>query len=354
MKKAFNYVSAALFFIFCGIFAVSTLFLSDKLPDVTPREGLAEDTEKFVCDNFPLQANWRSMYSSIVTAAGQSRIGNVYISDDALIEIISKADENKTNELVERINTLALDHPNVAFYSLIVPTASGIYSEELPMMITALDQQKLIDDIYFKLDSSIHTLDAYTPLFSARADYVYFRTDNRWTEYGAYTVYNKVIRKLGFSPVRLSSYDMEYADREFYGDLYSKTYYKGVGADLINIFKNKNGSFVTGVTSWSDGVEFNSSSIYYTPALSTSNKLDLFLGGNSFEKCRIMTSNTDAPKLLMIKGSYSNMFVPFLTPHYSEITLIDPQQLEGTTIEEAVDIDSFDQVLILYDVSKFC
>lgn len=353
MKKAFDYISIVLFFTITVLFAVYTFLLNDD-NDTIDLSDLPESTENYVNKHFPLADNWRSLYSSIITSAGQNKIGEVYVSERGMIKLITSIDNDKTENNTAAFNELAEAHPNVMSYALIVPTASGIYSSELPVVITTIDQQKLIDDIYYKLDNTIQTLDAFNPLFSARDDYVYFRTDNSWTEYGAYTVYSKVIRKMGFTPLRLSSYDMEYADRDFYGDLYRKTYYRGTNPDFINIFRNKNGSFVTGFSAWSGGQEFTSTSIYYTPALSSSKQLNVFLGGNSFEKYHITTSNTQAPRLLIIKGDYANMFVPFLTPHYSEITLIDPEKLDGKAIEDVVDVDSYDQLLLLSDVDSFC
>ena len=353
MKKAFDYISAALFFTVTILFAIYTFLLNDG-NDRIEISDLPASAESYVNKNFPLAENWRSLYSTIITGVGQNRIGDVYVAEKGMIELLSSIDSDKTEKNTQAFNELAEAHPNVASFALIVPTASGIYSSELPVVITTVDQQKLIDDIYYKLDNTVQTLDAFNPLFAARDDYVYFHTDNSWTEYGAYTVYNKVIRKMGFTPLRLSSYDMEYAERNYFGDLYRKTYYRGTSPDFINIFRNKNGSFVTGFSAWSGGQEFTSTSIYYTPALSSSKQLNVFLGGNEFEKYNIKTSNTQAPRLLIIKGDYANMFVPFLTPHYSEITLIDPEKLGGKTIEEAVDVDSYDQLLLLSDVYSFC
>lgn len=353
MKKVFDCISILLFFSAAVIFALYT-FIFGSSSDKIEVSDLPKSAEAYIGRNFPLAENWRSLYSTIITSVGQNRIGNVYVSESGMIELLSSIDTNKTENNTEAFNKLAEAHPSVSSFALIVPTASGIYSSQLPVVISTVDQQKLIDDIYYKLDNSIQTLDAFNPLFSARDDYVYFRTDNSWTEYGAYTVYSKVIRKMGFSPIRLSSYDMEYAEREYYGDLYYMTYYRGTNPDFINIFRNKNGSFVTGFTAWSGDEVFTSNSIYYSPALNSSNKLDVFLGGNSFDKYSITTSNKDAPRLLIIKGRCANMFVPFLTPHYSEITLIDPSRLGDKTVEQAVDIDSYDQMLLLYDAEEFC
>lgn len=352
MKKAFNIISAAMFFAVIAVFALGTLILpSDRIK--TGSGSITEDTEEYVYRNFPLFDNWRSMYSSFISGSGQMRIGNVYISDHGLIDIESSLNEQKVQSNVSSINVFNERHRRIPFYTLIAPTASGIYSAELPMIVTALDQQKVIDDIYFSLDASIQTLDAYNPLFTARDDYIYFRTDRRWTSYGAYTVYSRVIRKMGFSPVRITDYDIEYADRSFYGDLYSTTHYSGVRPDLINIFRNKHGSFVTGTTAYKDGESYSSSSIYYTPALDSANKLDVFLGGGSFDSYTVTTSNTEAPRLLLIKGRYADIFLPFLTPHYSEITLVDISSLYNGTIEDKVYTDHFDQILLLTDFGEF-
>lgn len=352
MKKAADHISAFIFFAVTAVFSVCMLLFSDNSFTLSSARDISGQTEKHIKNEFPLISSWRSMYSSILSGTGQKMIGDVYISDKGLIEIVSSADDARTEAFVSKINDLASRHENTAFFTMIVPTASGIYSEKLPMVINTLDQQKFIDDVYFRLDSSVHSLDAYSPLFSSRDDYVYFRTDDHWTEYGAYMVYSRVIRKLGFTPIRLSNYDLEYAERSYYGNLYSKTYFQGVQPDLINIFRNKNGSFVTDVTSWAEGEIYTSASLYYTPALSSDEELDVFLGGSYFEKCTVSTTNTEAPKLLIIKGDYANMFVPFLTPHYSEITLIDPARLGERTIEDTVDIDSYDQVLVLYDAGQ--
>lgn len=350
MKKAFNVISAALFFTVISMFAVGTLLMSHSSFELDG--SFSESTENFVYNNFPLFENWRSMYSALISGSGQKRIGSVYISDNGLIEITSSINDSALEDHINKINAFAEKHSKTAFYSLVAPTASGIYSAELSMIVTALDQQKLIDDIYFRLDASIQTLDAYNPLFSARDDYIFFRTDNRWTPYGAYNVYSKVIRKMGFTPVRLSEYDIEYADRNFYGDLYSKTHYSGVKPDLINIFRNKNGSFVTEYTTTKGKEVSTSSSIYYTPALDSKNKLDVFLGGSGYDRYTIKTSNFGAPKLLIVKGRFADIFVPFLTPHYSEISIVDINSLYDGTIEDKVYTEWYDQILLLTDFEE--
>ena len=93
---------------------------------------------------------------------------------------------------------------------MLAPTAAGIYSAKLPAYTSNTDQREMIDNIYYDLDSRIDTIDTFFPMYSARNNYVYYRTDRKWTSFGAYFAYADGIKELGFEPVVLSNYDQEY------------------------------------------------------------------------------------------------------------------------------------------------
>jgi hypothetical protein len=75
----------------------------------------------------------------------------------------------------------------------------------------------------------------------------------------------------------------------------------------------------------------------------------MFLSENN-PKVTIKTNVQNDKKLLIIKDSYANCFVPFLTEHYNEITLLDLRYV-GVTTENIVDINDYTQVLFLYNAS---
>lgn len=357
MKKILNYISVFLFFAFILMFAVSTvLFRNTESAKDKIREGdpVQKQLQSYISSRFPLRNNFRSLYSTVMVGSGQNRLGSIYVDEDRLIEIFDKTDEKRIDNAVGYINSFKEKHKSSAVCAMLVPTASGIYKSQLPSFASAVDQQKLIDDIYYRLDKSIVTLDAFNPLFAARDDYIYFRTDSRWTSFGAYAVYKSVIPKLGFQPVDLSNYDIEYADRSFYGNLYLKTYYGGVSADTINIFRNKNGSYVTGTEGYKNEQRFTSKSVYYDSALQSGDKYGIFLNGDQYKKYVVTTSVSSGPDILIIKGSYANCMIPLLTPHYRSITLVDLDKLENETLEDVADIESYDQILFLYDIKQFC
>ncbi|MGN0595357.1 MAG: DHHW family protein, partial [Hominimerdicola sp.] len=166
----------------------------------------------------------------------------------------------------------------------------------------------------------------------------------------------EAIKKLGFEPVVLSNYDKEYAEQNYFGELYQSVYYSGITGDRINLFRSKFKSPVTDVELYSGNQVITAKSVYFKSALKTSQKTNIFIQGDNYEKAVITTSLEDAPKLLIIKGSYANTFVPFLTAHYSQITMIDPQAMaeRGETLAQLAFMEDYDQILILCDISEYC
>ncbi len=357
MKRVLNYITSVLFFSFIIMFAISTIFVQKKADYYQIKDAdisAHKKAENYITSNFPLQKNWKSLYSRMVISTGQSQINDVCVLDNKMIEIFDSVDNKKIEQSIESINEFCGENQKKSVYAMLVPTASGIYSADLPLSSSAVDQEKLIDDIYYKLDKKIVTLDAYNPLFSARDDYIYFRTDNRWTAFGAYYTYAGVINKMGFKAIDLSNYDVEYVDRNFLGNLYDKTYYGGVAADSINLFKNKKGSYVKETISYSGQQKFTSNSVYNHAGLKSDDKYNIFLNGDYYKKSSIFTSSSNDENLLIIKSNYANCFVPFLTPHYKQITLVDLNQLdEGERLEDVVNVSNYDDILFLYDVESF-
>ena len=85
--------------------------------------------------------------------------------------------------------------------------------------------------------------------------------------------------------------------------------------------------------------------------LTKKDKYAMFLGGQQSLGV-VKTGNSDKPKLLLIRDSYSDSLVPFLTPHFSEIHLIDLRYYKRSTAQYIAD-NGIDQTLILYSVPNF-
>ena len=253
----------------------------------------------------------------------------------------------------EKADSSDIRHNAQTYVSNNFPLSSNWKSLRTTMFV--MTGKKNFDNIYYDLDSRIDTIDTFFPMYSARNNYVYYRTDRKWTSFGAYFAYADGIKELGFEPVVLSNYDQEYTSNSYYGGLYSELCYNSIGADRVNIFRSKYKTTVDSVELYREDQVLTSKSVYFRSALKTADKTAIFLQGDNFTKATVKTTAEDAPKLLIIKGSYANTLVPFLTPHYSEITLVDPDKLkeEGKTLSDVADTSAYDQILFMYDCDQF-
>ena len=357
--KLLNYMSAIMFFGFISVIGIISLFFGGA-PDTEPpsvKSLTVKTAEEYAAENFPMKKNWTSLYSKTAWLTGQRIFNGVYcdIKNDRLINIFTEPDKEKTAAAVNAVNGFHEKFSDIPTYIMLAPTASGVYRSDMPESAEATDQQKLIDDLYYNISVDIAPLDVFNALYSSRDNSVYFRTEPYWTQLGAYEAYNASASKLGLTPYTLSNYDMDYTHVYYSGALAEKSGLLTVTPDTINAYRCKYGSYVRSTKLIIDKQTYTKTSVYSKNGLRSENKYSYFLGADKFKCAQIETTGKDLPSLLIIKSDYANCFVPFLAPHYSKITLLDPSQLEEKeTIYDFADPSDYDQILFLYDVENFC
>ena len=357
MKKFSDAITVVAFFAIIIMFAVSTLFFQGNVSfddlaknSTTTKEACSE----YVVQNFPMNSNWRSMFTNLMVFAGRKRFGDTFVTDDRLVKLSDFHGVDHTIENVAYINELAANTDS-PIYMMLAPTAGGVYSADIPDLFGSGGQRERINEAYMQLDKRIISIDAFYPLYSARDEYVYYRTEDLWTSFGAYYAYTESVGQLGFSSVNLDNYDQEYADANFMGSLYNKAMVGSIEPDRIRIFRSKYQSPVTKVEMFGASDDREAESVYFRSALKSAKKTDIFLLGNKYFKTDIYTDIKDGPRLLMIKGSFANTIAPFYTAHYSKITMVDPNKLKQADMKllDVVDPDDYDQILVIFDIDSF-
>lgn len=312
-------------------------------------KSFMNEFEAYVSDHFVGRINWIGAKIDTELLAGKKEINGIYITDDRLIEKTPDPDYEVMDKSVAAINTLAAltDTP---VYVMISPTSAGVYTDVIPKNAPQLDQHSIIDYVYSNLDTGISAIDVYDILNASKEDYIYYRTDHHWTSLGAYYAYSTAISKLGFSSVPYSRYDVEHASSEFLGTYYSKTLYDKLQPDTIDIYTSKDGSSVVSCTV-SNGIEEKSyDSIYFREFLDVKDKYSTYLGSN--QPCiKIKTNLQSDKKILIFKDSYANSFVPFLTQHYNEITVLDMRYINN--FRDYALPEDYTHILFLYNSTTF-
>ncbi len=366
-------ISTILFFICILIFPVLTLFspkksfseLENRYLKKRPSlsvggwfdKSFMDDWEKYLSDHFIGRTGWIKAKIEIQTATGKNEINGTYITSQRLMEVIPEPDKNKIQKSVDAINSFSgkTDKP---VYVLIAPTSAGIYADTLPDNTPQLDQGNIIAEIYSGFDEGVTTIDTIEFLKAHKDDYIYYRTDHHWTSLGAYYAYSIAIQKMGFSPVLFSKYRIEHAGNDFMGTYYSRTLYDKTENDIIDIYSCESGNTVRSCTvtkgivnGEADTEEYDD--IYFREFLDKKDKYSTYLGQNQ-PMINIKTDSESDKKLLVFKDSYAHSFIPFLTQHYNEITVLDMRYIRKLTdyLPDS-EKEKYSQILFLYNSTTF-
>ena len=348
MKKVLDLICVISFFTIIVMFAVSTMFFGAKPVSLS---SSPEQIDAQLFDNFPLQKSWQTLRTSILLAAGKTEIDGSFLVNGGVISPSEQVSEAATNRLTDGINSFAENHSDKSIFTCIVPSPSGIYSADIPSVGVGFDQKHYIAELYSSLDSSVATLDAYSPLYTTRENYIFMRTDTSLTSNGGFEIYTSNIRKMGFSPRPFSDYDSEHAMIGYIGSLCTELNIRQrITPDNIELLTPKNGTVVTSATGYYGSVKEKHKSVFDRDALSTDSPLDVFVYGSRYRKLDITTVNQESPRLLIIKTEHSNPVIPFIISHYSYVTVIDADTASYQRLDDIVSVDKYDQVLFMLDI----
>ena len=309
--------------------------------------AFAEDSSVYLREHFTLRPRWISLRTSLQRAAGHDEVNGVYFSDGSLYEVASHVDYTQVDRSVEAINAFGKSLGG-KLSVLIAPTSAQVYADRLPDYAPEQEQRRMINYVYSALEG-ITAVDVYDTLYRSRDDYIYYRTDHHWTTYGAYLAYSTLIRRYGYDPVGLDRIDIEHASHSFLGSYYSKVLSSEPDPDTVDIYTS-GGAEVTSVKITSpDGTVTERQSPIFRENLSIKDKYLTFLGENV--PLIEIESGAGGGSILVIKDSYANCLIPFLTKHFSRVVAVDLRYMMD--ISDYVDPESFDRVLILYNASTF-
>jgi len=312
----------------------------------------AEQTEKYLQEHIGFHDVLFRIKSNADLFIGEKMIQGVYVTDEMLLEKLYASDIPDIVTAAEPVNQF-YEETQIPTYFILVPSASEIYKTKLPANAINAEQKNRIQQIYLETVNGVHCVDAYNILSSLKDNYIYYRTDTRWTCCGAYYVYQSAIQKMGFTPVSYQKFVISHMSTEFRGNLYEKTLYNGVRADVLDRYRNESSGQITSITAYyADGqTEDRGNRLYDTTALIGDDKYQYYLG-KPCQKLIIHTNIENGKKLLLYKDSFADCVVPFLIHHYSEICIVNLEQT-GEDFHHVVDTSEYTQALFLCSMKNW-
>lgn len=306
--------------------------------------------EDYLSDQIVGRENWIKIMSSTLNSVGYSDVNGVYILDDGrLIERKTQAEfnsvrfKNNLEQIAEMNEEVSKSGAEVRV--MLIPTAAHSY-RNLANLSTNFDEEEAfiiardtLGDILIDLE------DAFVPDDNASDGY-YYKTDHHWNYFGAEKGAAIYRDSLG---LKQRDWEAEELTKDFKGTLYSKVLLSERVRDTISV----PGDSVDMDVKVSIGDE-RYDSVYFMDRLENKDKYEVFLGGN-YEKVDIYNEEPgaeDKPRLMIVKDSYANSFVPFIMDDFSLITMVDTRYFRQS-VKDAVLDGEYDQVLVLYSVSNF-
>ena len=308
--------------------------------------------ESYAADQFMLRNMFIKIKSSFDTSLGSTESNNVFMcKDNYLMENISKADAKKMENNYNSLAKLKQLYPNINMDFMLVPNAANIMSDKLPLFAVTEDQNKQMDDFFKKIQSiGINSVDVRATFKKNKEKIeLYYHTDHHWTTDGAYLAYQDFAKKN-----KLNSnikYDALAVKNDFRGTLASKSGFTNGLNDMIKIYLPKEGqNYKNSVIFYSDTKE-KTTEFYKLNNLKKKDTYTVF-GGSNHPIYSIKTPVSSQRKLLLIKDSYANSFIPFLSQDYREIIVIDPRYFFDD-ISEIIKANGITDILFLYNANTF-
>jgi hypothetical protein len=308
-----------------------------------------ETVDQAVSSDLPGYDLALQLRTQLSLAIGNEKIGDLFVAEDRLLQEPSALQEDAMAETAQSINAFYQQY-TVPTCVVAVPSATEIYTEDLPRHATVPSQLDQITRFYDAIDGQIQKTDAYYALVTVKDDYIYYRTDSRWTAYGAYCVYRNMIQKMGYYPVSYDDFSIRYVKNDFRGDLYRACLYPDVVPDVLAVYTCEGSSEMQSMSGY-DGTQWTDASFYHEELLGTEDAA-LFYMGTPQLLVEIQTNIENGKRLLVIKDSYGDCMMPFLTQHYAQMDVIDIQCLQ-CPLTDLVDPAAYQQVLILCDADTF-
>lgn len=319
-------------------------------PDAVLSGAFERNYEEYLADQFAGRDGWIAAKTALQRAVGRRECKGIYFAaDDYLIERHAGVYDTDTarrsltalaafaRRAVEQVGA---DHVSV----LLIPNAVDILQGKLPPFAPPPAGPGYLAQAAAALPDGVW-LDAAAVLQPHAGEPLYYRTDHHWKTRAAFYVYRAWAARQGFSVPSLGDYRIQTVSDRFEGTIQARLGIHTV-TDTIELFLplSETACTIQAGDTLREGV-------YDWTALQTKDQYAVFLGGNE-PFVQITTPARTGRRLLILKDSYANCFVPFLLPEFEQIDLLD-LRYTNRKVSEQIESGAYTDFLVLYNAAGF-
>ena len=272
---------------------------------------------------------------------------SIYVWNKQGFELFG-SDEARATTYAETINGFADKLNGITVYDMVIPnhTEMGLPQRLKDSDAPSTSQAENIKSIYSKLSDKVTPINAYNYLADHNDEYIYFGSDHHWSGLGAYYAYS-AFAKTNDLPV-LSLDDCTEQQIEGFTGTFSNTA-SGLDTDTVHYWEFPY-EVTMDITDESGNLNTYTSP-YYQYAEAGSLTYGVFImGDHPLTVLNSASENAEkGKKIAVIKESYGNAFVPYLTYNYEEVHVIDFRTF-GDNLVSYCRQNGIDEVLFLNGV----
>lgn len=329
--------------------ALENRMLSDKVlwdKDLLKSGVLAERVERFVQDQFPLREIFINLKSDVQVVLGKEENNGVYLGkDDYLFEKAKKYDEKILRENIDAVNELNTRLEG-KLNVLVVPPSSLINDDKLPAFADTEKENTQFQYIQNHLQMEDRT-DLHYLFMMHKKENVYFRTDHHWTQYGAYLAYRELMNSFSMTPVDNTDFTV-HKTSGFLGTYYSKFRGSFTEPEEFVLYESETADLEVEYI----GENRIENRVIFKENLDLYDKYKAYLDGN-YPLIRIRNANQkNDRKILVLKDSFANAMVPYLSESFSEVHYLDLRYY-NLSLKEYIEKEHFDEVILIYGMNSF-
>ena len=301
-------------------------------------------------DNTPDTPN--TTYQKIELKGDQQQYDAVYRVGDTGYEMYTYVDST-AKKYADNVNAVAGALAGKAtVYMLPIPLSSGVsLPDELYGKDIFANQKDAEGKIIGYMNGSVKSVALYDALLAHRTEYIYFRTDHHWTATGAYYAYEQFCKAKGITPKPLEGYTTDTYDG-FLGTFYrdsNENAAMGANPDKVVAYHPLSTEATLDYTD-KNGQTLRGKIIYDESDAPASFKYGTFITGDNAYSIINNPDVTDGSSCVVVKESFGNAFVPFLTDHYQTIHVIDYRYWKGS-LSQFVTENNIQDVLFVNNLS---
>lgn len=309
--------------------------------------------ENYITDQFPGRDKWIRLKTQVDLLLGKKELNGVYLGEENYLIEVHPAEAYSAEQETEKAVSLKRLTQEWGAKVMLVPTADNILIDKLPSYAEYYDETRLLNEVRSQVGENNY-VDVYSVLKEHSQEEIYYRTDHHWTSLGAYYGYLAWTNALARIVYPYQQEGRITVSENFQGTLHSKIllnavtdsieYYTLTGKRPVKVFYDR----IAG----QGGVERDS--LYEEKYLETKNQYGFFLDDNH-AFVEIQTDYHNGKTLFVIKDSYANSMIPFLTSHYETIYVLDLRYFNGKlfSLMEQYEPEYGMDVLVLYNCIHF-